>query len=211
MVIRVRLVLLSLILGASTLAASASSSSASTWSLGSLPGVANSGYAVGCASSSSCIGVGGTAPGFGLAYSWNGTSWASPVALTGPVGATRTGLAGVSCSASHECTSVGSFTNNAGETQTLAERGPSEILGAWSVQTTVSPTSDSSFAAVSCPSSKACTAVGSKESSTALAESWNGTEWSVHTVPTPSEGEHPHLYGVSCSAASECTAVGDYF
>ena len=211
MVIRVRLVLLSLILGASTLAVSAPSSSASMWSLGSLPSVSNSGSAVSCVSSSACIGVGGTSPGFGWAYGWNGMSWASPAALTGPAGATRASLAGVSCSASHECTAVGSFINSAGETQTLAERGPSEILGTWSVQTTVSPTSDSSFAAVSCPSSKACTAVGSKESSTALAEGWNGTEWLAQTVPTPSEGEHPHLYGVSCSAASECTAVGDYF
>ncbi len=184
--------------------------SAGTWSLGSVPGVAISGDAVSCVSSSSCVGVGGgVSPGFGFVYSWNGTSWASPVGLA-PSGATRSHLGGVSCSAAHECTVVGSFINGAGETHTLAERGPSELLGTWSVQTTVSPTSDSYFTAVSCPSSKACTAVGSNETGTALAESWNGTEWSAHTVPTPSEGEHPHLYGVSCSAASECTAVGDY-
>jgi len=63
--------------------------------------------------------------------------------------------------------------------------------------------------AVSCASPAHCMGVGyygghgSPES--ALAESWNGTNWSL--VPTPSPRLRA-LYGISCVAATSCIAVG---
>ena len=41
-----------------------------------------------------------------------------------------------------------------------------------------------------------------------VAESWDGTAWSV--VPTPNIGNSSELYGVSCSSPSSCLAVGYY-
>jgi hypothetical protein len=41
-----------------------------------------------------------------------------------------------------------------------------------------------------------------------LVESWNGTSWSVVTSPDPGAGANL-LYGVSCTGATSCEAVGD--
>jgi hypothetical protein len=51
------------------------------------------------------------------------------------------------------------------------------------------------------------TGSGSSSLTRTLVESWNGAAWSVAPGPSPSVA---HLYGVSCTAASSCTAVGDY-
>jgi hypothetical protein len=65
---------------------------------------------------------------------------------------------------------------------------------------------------VSCTSASACTAVGEYYTSApdpgALAESWNGTSWSLPATPNPiTDGS---LRAVSCTSASACTAVGNY-
>jgi hypothetical protein len=71
--------------------------------------------------------------------------------------------------------------------------------------------SANSLNAVSCVSAHGCTAVGQYLGSTAalrtLAESWNGTRWSV--LPSPSPGSTgADLSGVSCVSAAACMAVG---
>ena len=65
--------------------------------------------------------------------------------------------------------------------------------------------------AVSCVSANMCMATGHRLNSigalVTLAESWNGTRWSV--VRTPSlAGTGSDLNGVSCVSADACTAVG---
>ena len=65
----------------------------------------------------------------------------------------------------------------------------------------------------SCASPVSCVAVGSYESrlgTSALAEAWNGTGWHILAVPAPPGGTHTVLDGVSCTAATACTAVGKY-
>jgi len=42
----------------------------------------------------------------------------------------------------------------------------------------------------------------------ALAEWWDGSSWSVVPVPEPGGASQSALEGVSCTAASACTAVG---
>ena len=44
-----------------------------------------------------------------------------------------------------------------------------------------------------------------------LAERWNGSTWSIQTTPNPAGASDIFLQGVSCTSASACTAVGDYF
>jgi hypothetical protein len=57
-----------------------------------------------------------------------------------------------------------------------------------------------------------CAAVGDYEKHNAkvvaLAESWDGTRWTVE--PTPSNGSASLLDGVSCGSSSACTSVGRY-
>ena len=57
---------------------------------------------------------------------------------------------------------------------------------------------------VSCTSATACTAVG-YDSNGALAERWNGRQWTVTPVPSPACRA---LLAVSCTSATACTAAG---
>ena len=51
--------------------------------------------------------------------------------------------------------------------------------------------------------------VGSS-SGAALAEGWNGTGWTSETLATPPGATASSLSSVSCPAAGDCIAVGDY-
>jgi hypothetical protein len=42
-----------------------------------------------------------------------------------------------------------------------------------------------------------------------LAMSWNGSEWAVQSTPNPEGKKFSRFFGVSCSATSACTAVGN--
>ena len=86
----------------------------------------------------------------------------------------------------------------------------------WSIQHTPNPAggSGSILNGVSCTSARACTAVGDYFNGTAsvtLAERWNGTRWSIRHPPNPAGASDVFLNGVSCTSASACTAVGEYF
>ena len=65
---------------------------------------------------------------------------------------------------------------------------------------------------VSCPSTGACTAVGtfinSSNIDAPLAERWNGTKWTFQSTPNPAAATSSDLFGVSCTDADACTAVG---
>ena len=86
---------------------------------------------------------------------------------------------------------------------------------AWELQSTASPADLilDSFEGVSCTSASSCIAVGYYISTTgegreSLAETWDGTSWSLQTTPNPANSLQTELDGVSCSSPSACTAVG---
>jgi hypothetical protein len=81
----------------------------------------------------------------------------------------------------------------------------------WMIQSTPSPGGrrGSILLGVSCPSARACTAVGfvaplSRPEGTII-EHWNGRKWVVQPMPRVKNGD---LEAVSCSSARACTAVG---
>jgi hypothetical protein len=170
---------------------------------------------VSCASASACTAVGdylssaGTSATF--AETWNGTAWTVQSTPT-PSGATASYLNGVSCTSASACTATGYYSTGTTEL-TLAETWNGT---AWTVQTTPNPSgaTSSQLYKVSCTSASACTAAGNYETSTGatmtLAESWNGTAWTVQSTPNPSGAAAAFLDGVSCTSASACTAVGWY-
>ena len=41
-----------------------------------------------------------------------------------------------------------------------------------------------------------------------LAEVWDGSTWTVQSTPNPTGATSGSLYGVSCTSATACTAVG---
>jgi hypothetical protein len=134
---------------------------------------------------------------------WSMVPSPNPLARTGQ-------LAGVSCSSSSSCTAVGDYTKRFGRTVTLAERWNRT---SWRVESTPNPEGAPSSAlnAVDCTSSSVCVAVGTSFTHSGaeitLAERWDGTRWSIQATPNPSSGGGV-LFGVSCTSASACTAVG---
>jgi hypothetical protein len=120
-------------------------------------------------------------------------------------------LLGVSCLSASSCTAVGGGAN-----QTLVEswNGTS-----WSIVPSPNRGGFGELFGVSCASASACTAVGTSAPSATspqnqdrtLAESWNGTTWSIVPTSNPHKSRgYDILSSVSCVTAAFCAAVGSY-
>lgn len=86
---------------------------------------------------------------------------------------------------------------------------------AWSPQSVTQKQGPSgNLSAVSCPTSSSCMAVGYYVDPTGrqqlFTEAWGGSSWARKVVSPPSGAVQSRLTGVSCTAATECTAVGSY-
>jgi hypothetical protein len=210
---------------ASLLGVSATAASAAGWASQTTPALpgATAGElaAVSCPAPGVCTAVGGTTSGGGLegstlAERWNGTTW-SLQGTPNPTGAAQSDLRGVSCLLSGSCVAVGASGTQFGALiTTLAERWNGTK---WTLMSTPNPAgqSDTELQSVSCTSSSACTAVGffadnSVMTASPVALRWNGSSWSSQSVPVPvtDPGAAAWLYGVSCSTARSCIAVGYY-
>jgi eukaryotic-like serine/threonine-protein kinase len=127
----------------------------------------------------------------------------------------RGNLTGVTCSAANACMAVGTVLTAPPVLKglTLAESWNGT---AWTRKTIPNPigATNSDLFAVSCSAASTCVAVGSYDDAanpqgTPLAEVWNGTAWTVQTLPNPPGGTNAGLYGVSCTSAQACLAVGN--
>jgi hypothetical protein len=126
-------------------------------------------------------------------------------------------LEAVSCSSPAACTAVGQYLNPSGITVTLAERWDGS---AWQKQAVPNPAGDTTpsvspdLLGVSCPASGFCAAVGDYQEqqydSASLAETWNGSQWTLRPFPVPAGSDSPELAQVSCTSAKFCEAVGSY-
>lgn len=121
-------------------------------------------------------------------------------------------LRAVSCASSTACMAAGSF-----ESVKISHEVPlTESWNGtkWVLQEPPAPTGaeESLLWGVSCASSTACVGTGYFENSSGawlpLAESWNGTAWTVQEPPLPAGAEGGELAGISCTAATACIAVG---
>jgi hypothetical protein len=177
-------------------------------------GVSRHLYGVSCTSSTACTAVGSvggtTIQRENLAIRWNGTSWSAQT--TPNPGKYQNELYAVSCTSSTHCTAVGRQreTNAANWTVAMIWNGST-----WATQSTPNPEGAASaeLKGVSCTSSSNCIAIGYSQISgvaVPLAMQWNGTKWSLQSVPLPEKALEGFLYGVSCPTSSECIAVGSY-
>jgi hypothetical protein len=173
---------------------------------------------VSCTSPGTCgtagFQVGGSGVRLPLAEGWNGSAWRIHATPT-PTGAKTSGLDGVSCASATACTAVGYYDNTPRTSATLAETWNGS---AWAIQPTPNPAGaiGANLNGVSCPAPSACIAVGSYVyhptvfSTRPLAESWNGSAWSLQSVPIPGGAQGGSLEAVSCTSPDACTAVGFY-
>jgi hypothetical protein len=122
-------------------------------------------------------------------------------------------LLAVSCTSTASCTAVGNYTSDSGQV-TLAEYWDGST---WTVQPTPNPAPAglNILFGVSCTSATSCIAVGSyrltdNSASLPMAEQWDGSTWTILSVPSPSDSVSANLRAVSCASATSCTAVGAY-
>jgi hypothetical protein len=144
------------------------------------------------------------APAGASAAAWSAQSVPAP---EGPTGS----LVAISCPTGNGCAAVGSYDNPAGLAVPLAKVGSG---AQWINVPVPSPAGSpsSSLSAVSCTPSGTCMAVGSSTNAsgitTPLAEQSVGVNRSIVATPSPAGASVSSLSGVSCTAASDCVAVG---
>ncbi|HEX9035171.1 MAG TPA: hypothetical protein VF834_25295 [Streptosporangiaceae bacterium] len=160
---------------------------------------------ISCADMTDCMAVGNylTARGGWRTYAarWTSGTWhlySTPNAS----GRTSTRFTSVSCPAPGQCLAAGDTTGPGMLAYAALFRA-----GTWHASATPSR-AGTALTAISCPAAVACVAVGSRQGHT-LAETWNGTTWTVQRTPALS-GTRPdgRLLGVYCFTASRCFAVG---
>jgi sugar lactone lactonase YvrE len=124
-----------------------------------------------------------------------------------PFGVATDTVNDVDCSSPDACTAIGSGSSE----WTIRHWDGS----AWSVQSSPAVSGATNVVAngVSCPSATNCTVVGYSENSekglrVPLVAAWNGTSWSIVSVPTELSGERIMLSDVSCGSTESCVAVG---
>jgi ferredoxin len=183
---------------------------------------------VSCSSPSACTAVGDrlvTRPnpkGVTVAMRWNGKTWAAQSTPNTPTA--ETGLVSVSCPAAVACTAIG-------YQQPTPASGLSALLAAqwngrrWKLQPVPAPAGGPGrVRSVACASARDCVAVGINDAAGTgdhaeagaglqqpVSVVWNGSTWQLAPVPYLRGTHHAAwLYGVDCSAATACTAVGSY-
>ena len=186
----------------------------------SVTGTAVSLLSVSCAVTTACTAVGfqnSSGAVQPLAEMWNGQGWTTQRAAA-PAGSAGGILAGVSCLLAAQCIAVGESLETGGSSVPLVEMWNGVK---WTTAHAPAPagSTSSELVSVSCvatgtgtPLPTACAAVGYTVGVDGvwapLAESYNGTKWVLSHAPSRSGATFSELNGVSCVAASTCTAVG---
>ncbi|MGZ4185176.1 MAG: hypothetical protein ACXVUE_15385 [Solirubrobacteraceae bacterium] len=169
---------------------------------------------VSCVSGAACVAVGwfrdadGTE--FPLVERWSAGRWRAD-RTPGPNRSIGARLFGVSCTSATACTAVGSF-DNANGTFALAERWDGRTWTLQHVPQSSFP-DGSALLGISCPSRRACTAVGSAEDPEDMPpviDHWNGTRWVAQRAQKSAGAGGGLLYDVSCVAGGSCVAVGAF-
>ena len=119
----------------------------------------------------------------------------------------------VTCSSAADCWAVGYGYADGAAFQTLIEHWNGT---SWAIVTSpnASGTTQNFLNGVTCTSASDCWAVGYYNNGTrdqTLIERWNGSSWAIVTSPNTGTTDYNNLYGVSCTSASQCWAVGYYY
>jgi len=157
----------------------------------------------------------GTAAGAPVTFA-TGPSWvvaSTPV----PSGATESELGSVSCVSVSLCVAVGSFNEGSSLMRPLGEMWNGVAWQMMPAPPLPTGATVSEFDGVACVSATECLVVADysttrRELGTPVipfAERWNGTAWTLETVPLPSGVNGASLVGIDCPSAKLCEAVGD--
>jgi hypothetical protein len=167
---------------------------------------------VSCLSETECTAVGtyGSGETKAFALRWKGSEWSLQ---TTAIPSKETYLTSVSCPTTSFCMATGYYYDfTSGKWTPHAQRWNGSE---WITKEPVKPSGAniSWLYGVSCVSSSACWAVGSKEVNAGTHETqtmvqvWNGSSWALQTSPNP-EASNRDLQDVSCASSTVCMAVG---
>jgi hypothetical protein len=183
---------------------------------------------VSCPSASQCVAVGGyqTTDGDldrGLLLTDSGGSWTAAQAPVPANYADDAGLDGVSCLSASQCVAVGSYEDTSGDYVglLLTDSGGSWTAAQAPLPANATSPDEVSLTGVSCSSASQCVAVGTYEGNAeyeGLLLTDSGGSWTAAQAPLPANaettannsGSGAYPFGVSCSSASQCVAVGYY-
>ncbi len=164
-----------------------------------------------CVSSAFCWAVGSytDTQTHSLTVRWNGTAW-SIVASPNTNPTELNGLQSVSCITASDCWAGGAY--QGAHYQTLMEHWDGN---AWSIVASpnISTIDEEIIYYLKCTATNDCLAVGYHVDfgtgfSQTLGLRWNGSAWTLVTVPNASQDDY--LYGVACNSSSDCWGFG-YF
>jgi hypothetical protein len=185
----------------------------STWSAETIPEPASGSLQeVSCTAAANCVAV-GDASNATLAEGWNGTGWSSQLTPS-PQGSPDPQFTGVSCVIATSCVAVGQYTTDLGTAvgvQVAMSEGWDDT--SWEQQTSPPVGGNGLFSGVSCSAATSCMAVGPgiPVQDGPVAETWNGTSWSIPPSPPYVDlGDEGVLSGVSCPGVI-CMTVGDEY
>lgn len=163
--------------------------------------------AVSCVASAICMAVGSATSGYLVGEVWDSRGW-TPAPMPHVPDAR---LTSVSCTSSAACTAVGQ----------IVKAGPPLALallwrtGKWALQALPSPhgAPTTELSGVSCTSTTSCSAIGYYDTASSsidvpFSESWNGAVWSLAFVPIVKGALDTFMYGITCTTAAQCLAVG---
>lgn len=193
-----------------------------SWSLQTAPTVSTTEtvylVTIGCSSTTLCVAGGEYKDSSGIyqtfAEAWNGSAW-SDATLPASQGTSNNYIEGsTGCIPGGSCMIFGMYYNG---TVYLAME---DTWNGTSWSSTSMPDEGSYtnylYGGGACYSSSFCMAVGYYYANSAgtvvdaLAETWNGTAWSV-ALPVVYGTSYNLFYGVSCASATMCMAVGEYY
>ena len=176
----------------------------SRWTIQATPtprGTASVLLGISCASASRCVAVGSSSKPGGfvtLAEVWNGSRWsihATPSPRSGGE------FNAVWCLSRDDCMAVGN-----GISARFNGRK-------WSLIKLGFPGGPADLTSISCTRANACYADGGfflDGVQNAVAEFWNGDRWRVQDAPISTSFDSAVFSGISCTTATNCTAVGSY-
>ncbi len=181
-------------------------------------------YGISCVNAADCTAVGasvGNPPqptatpirDRALIEHWNGSAW---TIMASPVLPASGSLGEISCTGPSRCIAVGmTGGGTAQQTRTLVERRNGSR---WVIVPSPNPAGAaySSLSSVSCTGPVNCMAVGEyfpggqeQDRNHILVEHWNGSAWTITDAgPPPAGSLTSYLSAVSCTAESDCVAVG---
>jgi hypothetical protein len=160
-----------------------------------------------------------------FAAEWNTEAWVRLFPVLNPGNRSHGHFTGVSCvepsEAEYDCIAAGGWGReqlSGGEVIQAGSESWNNEAKTWTAIEAPEPNTaeNADFYAISCKSTTSCLAVGNwKERETGrtriLAETWNGTKWTLSLESGPEGASEGTLRGVSCTSAEDCEAVGDYF